>query len=121
MALLLVSDYIDDVRVLLQDTVNSPYRYADADLIEALNRGILEACRLRPDIAMAMGWNFTGDPPQFSAGNESAPVPIPAPYKQAFIYYICGTAQLRDEENTQDARATVFLNKFISQLLTVQS
>jgi hypothetical protein len=39
----------------------------------------------------------------------------------AFIYYICGQAQLRDDEPNQDGRASAFMNKFISQMLSIQS
>jgi hypothetical protein len=39
----------------------------------------------------------------------------------AFVYYICGQAQLRDDENVQDSRAVTFLNKFTSQMLTITS
>jgi hypothetical protein len=42
-------------------------------------------------------------------------------YRVSLLYYICGQAQLRDDENTQDARASVFLNKFVAQMLTIQS
>lgn len=121
MALDTVQDYINAARILLQDQVDSPYRYSDNDLVEALNEGILETCRLRPDIIMAMGWNFVAEPPSFTQDNESATVPLPPAYRKSFVYYIIGTAQLRDEENTQDARATVFINKFMSQLTVIQS
>jgi len=48
-------------------------------------------------------------------------VPIDPQVRVAFVYYICGMAQLRDEENTQDARSAMFLNKFVSQLLTIMA
>jgi len=51
----------------------------------------------------------------------SASVPIDQMYRLSFVYYICGMAQLRDDENVQDSRAAVFLNKFVSQMLTIQA
>lgn len=117
MALDTVQDYVDRARVLLLDQ-NIPYRYPDLDLVEALNMGILEARRLRPELLKSY---FNTSLPDFSTGSMGASVPIDPMYRVAFVYYICGQAQLRDEENTQDSRAAVFLNKFMSQMITIQS
>lgn len=117
MALDTVQDFVDRARVLLLDQVE-PYRYPTADLVESLNEGILEARRLRPDLLKTY---FRTSLPDFSTATMSSAVPIDPQYRVAFIYYICGQAQLRDEENTQDARASAFLNKFISQMTTLQA
>lgn len=108
-----VADYITDARVLLQDTV-SPYRYADTELMHNLNLGITEMRRLRPDVKRS--W-LRAAPPSYSATNSS--VDIDYQYRSALLYYICGMAQLRDDEATQDTRASIFLNKFTAQLLTI--
>lgn len=118
MALDTVQDYIDRARTLLLDTYNGPYRYSDADLVENLNMGILEARRLRPELFLS---SFSTTLPDFSAAAMTAAVPIDPQYRVAFVYYICGHAQLRDDENVQDSRAVTFLNKFTSQMLTIQS
>jgi hypothetical protein len=115
MALDTVQDYIDRARVLLLDAV-PPYRYETVDLVENLNMGILEARKLRPDL---MSNYFTASLPDFSISNLSATVPIDPQYRVAFVYYVCGQAQLRDDENVQDSRAALFLNKFVSQLLSI--
>jgi len=115
MALDTVSDYVTAARVLLQDQI-SPYRYPDPDLVQALNMGVLEARRLRPDLFLTSFSSL----PSFTT-NDATAVNIDPQYRVSFVYYICGQAQLRDEEDTQDARATVFLNKFVAQLLSVQS
>lgn len=117
MALDTVQDYVDRARVLLLDQVE-PYRYPTEDLVEALNLGVLEARRLRPDLLTGY---FRSSLPEFSASAMGTTVPIDAQYRVAFVYYICGNAQLRDEENTQDARASAFLNKFVAQMTTVQA
>lgn len=117
MALDTVQDYIDRARVLLLDEVE-PYRYPTADLVENLNMGILEARRLRPDVLFAY---LRTAPPEFSTGAMTADVPIDVQYRMAFVYYICGQAQLRDDENVQDSRAVTFLNKFTSQFLTLMA
>jgi hypothetical protein len=110
-----VANYITDARVLLQDTV-SPYRYSSAEIVENLNLGLLEMRRLRPDLLMS---TFRSSIPSYSASSTSTSVAVDVQYRMALLYYICGQAQLRDDEATQDSRASVFLNKFVSQMLTV--
>lgn len=117
MALDTVADYISNARVLLQDTV-ATYRYSDAELVSSLNLGLLEMRRLRPELMRSY---FRTSIPTFSSSTPSASVALDVQYRVALLYYICGNAQLRDDENTQDARATVFLNKFVAQMLTIQS
>jgi hypothetical protein len=117
MALDTVADYISNARVLLQDTV-ATYRYSDAELVGSLNLGLLEMRRLRPELMRSY---FRTSIPTFSSTTTGASVPLDPQYRVALLYYICGNAQLRDDENTQDARATVFLNKFVAQMLTIQS
>ncbi|MGI9136760.1 MAG: hypothetical protein ACR2JS_06845 [Candidatus Nanopelagicales bacterium] len=118
MALDTVQDYVDRARTLLLDTYEGGYRYPTEDLVEALNMGILEARRLRPDLLQGY---FRTSLPDFSTSDMSATVPIDPQYRVAFVYYICGQAQLRDDENVQDSRAVTFLNKFTSQMLTITS
>ncbi len=117
MALDTVQDFIDRARVLLLDQ-EVPYRYPTVDLVESLNEGILEARRLRPDLLKAY---FRSTLPDFNTGALSEAVPIDPQYKVAFVYYVCGQAQLRDEENTQDSRAAAFLNKFVAQMTTIKA
>ena len=49
-----VADYVNYARVLLQDQVNSPYRYPDADLLMALNMAFPEAKKLRPEMPVVL-------------------------------------------------------------------
>lgn len=117
MALGTVQEYVRQARVLLQDTVED-YRYPTVDLVDALNRGFLEIRRLRPELVR--GYFKTGLP-DFSASALTATVPMDEQYRVALLYYICGQAQLRDDENTQDARASQFIQKFLAQMLTITS
>lgn len=117
MTLLVVQDYIDRARVLLQDQIE-PYRYSDLDLVEALNMAINETRRLRPELVRAY---FRTDLPSFSTSALSAEVPMDAQYRQTLLYYVVGHVQLRDDEITQDTRAVIMLNKFVAQMLTIQS
>lgn len=117
MALDTVQDYIDRARVLLLDEVQ-PYRYPTLDLVEALNLAFLEARRLRPELLKNY---FRTALPDFSTTNLTAAVPVDPQYRLAFLYYVCGHAQLRDDEMNQDNRASAFMNKFVAQMLTIQA
>ena len=106
-----VADYINYARVLLQDQVNSPYRYPDADLLMGLNMAFPEAKKLRPDLFL------TNSLPTFAAV-DTTPVPWDPMYRLPIIYFICGQAQVRDDEGLQDQRAAAFLGLFATKLST---
>ena len=108
-----VQDYVREARTLLQDTVPD-FRYADAELLSALNMGILEARKLRADLFLGVT-----SLPYFTTNNASA-FNMDVQYRVAFVYFMVGHAQLRDEEDTQDSRAQMFLAAFRGMLLTSQ-
>lgn len=117
MALDTVREVLDDARAVLLDTIE-PYRYSDVDLVRALNMGVMEMRRLRPDLLRLY---FRASLPSFAAADLDALVPIAEEYRPALVYYVCGRAHMRDDEVTNDGRAAAFLNKFTAQLLTIQS
>lgn len=110
-----VSQYIDQARILLQDSI-SPYRYPDADLLLCLNDAMLETRRLRPDLFLSAEFTL----PSFSA-NDSTAVGIDEQYRMAILYYIVGMAQLRDDEATDDARAAGFIAKYKVSMLGLEA
>ena len=99
-------------RVLLQDTLE-PYRYPDADLLAALNTGLMDARRLRPDL-------FLSSPkvtPSYEIVDNTV-IAIDQQYRMALVYFVIGQAQLRDEEDVTDARAASFLAKFAEMMIS---
>lgn len=110
-----VQDYITACRIQLQDQRTDAYRYPDTDFQLALDLALDEAYRIRPDMFV--------DQAAVSIVSQSLSYvpPIPRGYQSAFMYYMCGHVQLKDMEETQDARASVYLNKFTSQLLQTAS
>jgi len=106
-----VADYVSYARVLLQDTVDAPYRYADADLLLGLNLAFPEAKKLRPDLFLSSSL------PTF-ATIDNTPVPWDPMYRLPIIYFMCGQAQVRDDEGLQDQRAAAFLALFATKLAT---
>lgn len=117
MALDTVADYIHDARVLLQDEV-TPYRYSDSQLVTALNYSFLEARRIRPDAMQAF---FNTSLPTYTTETPTTAVAVDPMYRVAHLYYVCGSVQLRDDEATQDARASGFLQKFVAQMSSAQA
>lgn len=117
MALDTVQDYVDQARVLLQDEVE-PYRYTTASIVQALDMGLMEARRIRPDLFLSV---FRGTFPSYAAGATTVPVAVDIQYRMALLYYVCGLVQLRDDEATTDSRSALFLQKFVGQMLTVAS
>jgi len=105
-----IQDLLTASRALLQDQME-PYRYPTADLIMGLNLGLTEAYRLRPDMFVRR------EVPFFTIADILNSHTLPQGYQSAFLYYMIGHVQLRDAEDTQDARAGVFINKFTTQLL----
>ena len=104
-----VLDYIAEARVLLQDTL-VPYRYADSELVTGLNIALVQAHKLRRDLFLRHG-----STPYYPVP-AATEVDIDETYRRAILFFICGHAQLRDEEETTDARATAFFNAFNMQM-----
>ena len=112
-ALNTVADYVADARVLLQDTIE-PYRYADSELVTGLNFALMECRKQRIDL-------FIGQTSQSFTLPDTTVVKMDEMYRTALLYYMCGHAQLRDDENTTDQRAEAFFNMSRAKLLTLAS
>lgn len=117
MALDTVSDYIVSARRLLLDEVE-PYRFPSADIVDALNMGVQEMVRMRPDVFFkAMR---TSAMPTYSSGSLSTAIGIDYRYRGALLFYVVGMVQLRDDETTQDSRAGAFIQRFSAQMTSLQ-
>ena len=102
-----VKEYIEDARTLLLDRIE-PYRYSDTSLLVALNLALLEGRRLRADLFV---YKNALRVPKYTAvsGDE---VPIEDQFRLAFVYGLCAHALIRDQEDVQDARSTIFMQTF---------
>lgn len=109
-----VSQYIVESRTLLQDVI-APYRYSDAELLSTLNMGLMAAYRIRNDLFIGLP---SSSIPAYTV-NDNTAVPMDAMYRTALVHFMTGHAQLRDEEDTQDSRATALMQAFRSELLSV--
>lgn len=114
MALDTVADYIAEGRRLLQDN-RVPYRYSDSAFISAVNFGLLEMRRIRPELFLGRLANV----PTYTSVNNA--VDVDPQYRIALSYYVTGRVGIQDDEAADETRAGTFMQKFIAQLLTVQA
>jgi hypothetical protein len=106
-----VADYVYAARVLLQDTYGPAYRYPSAEIVQALNLGLIRARQLRADLFLMND----GQVPFYLADNDE-PVPFEVMYREGLLNFIVGQIQLRDDEDTVDSRAAAFKNALVTQL-----
>lgn len=124
-------DIIGQTRHILQDR-QEPYRYAEDDLITALNYAMTEVRRLRPD-AFAGAFTTTTapqfhDPTGGDPMDGSIPTTDPWPIDEMFIApvteYVAAHAELRDDEfvdgaaSPESGRAQLFYQRFVARLTT---
>ena len=116
-ALYSLGDLLDQIRILLQDTDTSggEYRYSNGSIVLNINQGLLEMYRIRPDIFLELNFKI----PTYSDAQLDAVLAIEPQHVPALVYYAVGMTQLRDDEGTQDSRASSFLGKFTSMLVAV--
>lgn len=112
-----VGDILDQVRTLLQDvdsTGSSGYRYSTDSIITNLNQGLADLYRIRPDLFLELGFKL----PSFVVADLDKPLGIEDQYVSPLVFYVVGLTQARDDEQTQDARAGIFLKTFKDAVLT---
>lgn len=110
-----IDDYIDDGRILLQDTVQ-PYRYDDSSLVIAMNVTVLEGRRLRPDLFVYQRLPNGQQVPHFQAKDGSKLI-MEQQFRLAFLHGMVAHALERDQEDVQDERSQAFMNIFNSILM----
>lgn len=113
-----VQDLITEARSYIQDTEAGSYRYTDADLVNYLNNAILEIRRVRPD---AFYGAYDDPTPQFTTSTLTSNFPLDEQFFFPTAHFIAGSAALRDDEHTVDARAIGLLNSFTSKLLVAKT
>ena len=110
MAVRTVGDIITEARVLLQDVDGE--RYTDTQMVQALNEGLLETRRLRPD----MYRDRLSTVPQYTTADFATLIVYEQMYTPALVNFVTGRIQMQDDEANSDGRAVVFINTFISKL-----
>lgn len=108
-ALATITDYINDGRTILQDTIE-PFRYPDAEMVTAMNVTLLEGRRLRPDLFVYT--RVPGRGVQSFQANDGTELFMEEPFRLAFLHGMCAHALERDQEDIQDERAAMFMKIF---------
>jgi hypothetical protein len=119
-----IASAVAQARTLLQDvtpTVGGLYRYSDQDLLDNFNGAMLETRRARPDLFLAYGLRTPLPLFTTTVMTDGTLFPIDEQYFNAFVYYLVGRAELREDTFSNDSRAVSLLNKFVSQLLEVKA
>jgi len=104
---------LTQARTIMQDQ-SLPYRYADSELYFALTEAMGDARRLRPDLFLTVGLDAA--PVFITAALATSPFPLGWQFVPAFIDYIIGRAESRDDTYTDDSRAVTFLNRFVARM-----
>ena len=109
MAFQSVSDYVTEIQALSQDTDGT--RYSQARYIAALNSGLAEGYRLRPDFFRGLS-----APPAYTIGDMPTTVNWPASYALSLILYCTGHLELTDAQGNEDSRAAALMTAFVQKL-----
>lgn len=130
---------IDEARVLLQDTA-VPLRYSNAILLAKLNRALHELGRIRPDAYWDRFDTDTSDiivpevvdtdpdpdddPDEVDIDEDSQVAladnfDLPMQFYSALVYFVTGSAEILDDEYTDDGRASMLMAQFKAQLVSV--
>ncbi|RLC18911.1 MAG: hypothetical protein DRI24_01710 [Deltaproteobacteria bacterium] len=105
-----VEQILGGARIILQDLV-LPYRNSQDDLLSALNAGLYELKRIRPDAWLTY---YGQELPQYAdnATDLAASIPTNPMFYQSLIYFVAGYAELKDDEYSVDSRASLLLRAF---------
>jgi hypothetical protein len=104
---------LTQVRTIVQDQVQ-PFRYQDSELYFALTEAMADARMLRPDLFLAMGLDAA--PFLVTPAMANDQFPIAWQYVPAFIDYIIGRAEGRDDTYTDDSRAATLMARFVQRM-----
>ncbi len=106
---MLVGDLVRKIRQTVQDIAGD--RYTDARIFDAINLGVLDTRRSRPDMFIG---RFDAATPQFTDLTQEFSLPeviIPP-----IVSYAVGWIEMGDDEYTQDGRAAAMFKKHSSDL-----
>ena len=109
---------IAQARTMLQDLQAVPsYRYLDQELIDNINGAMIDARRMRPDLFLSFGLRVPL--PVFGIADIAAGTlfPIDESCFVAFVYYVVGRAEMREDTFADNSRAVTLMNKFTSQMM----
>jgi hypothetical protein len=120
---LTIGGLLTEARALLQDvsSVDGTSRYSDADLIAAFNDAMLQTRAKRPDAFLTASLGLQTAVTQYTTSDLAVAFPLDPIFYPAFLFYVVGRSELREDTFADDSRAVTLANKFVSQLLQAAS
>lgn len=94
----------------MQDTV-APYRYSDDSLVGIVNECMFEARRVRPDLFMG---KLRTDLTLVASASDA--LPLSQQFFGPMLNFVVGRAEMRDDEFTNDKRATTLYGAFYAAM-----
>jgi hypothetical protein len=117
---LTIGGLVGEARALLNDTVQTAgagYRYSDDDLVSFINAGLREARMKRPDFFLSYGLRVRT--PIYTSADLALTWPVDESLYNPVLYYVVGRAEVREDTFTDDGRAKLLMDKFVSTILGV--
>jgi hypothetical protein len=120
---------IQEAREMLQDisppsdvtvTGTGGTRYTDVAMFQAINGFMQDVRTKRPDLFLPIGLRVPV-PIYDPTADLDTPFPLDASVYNAFVYYVVGRCELREDPYSEDSRAVSMMNKALSNLLQVPS
>jgi hypothetical protein len=115
-----LGDIETQARNILNDTIQEAgaYRYSSQEIYDAFNDALLQTRAKRPDAFLALGLRNTI--PQYSATTDATvPFPLDLIYFPAFLFYVCGRVELKEDTFADDKRSVTLMKTFTQMLLSV--
>lgn len=116
-----LGDIETQARNILNDTVqeSGAFRYSPQEIYDAFNDALVQTRAKRPDAFLAMG--LRNLVPQYSAATDATvPFPLDLIYFPAFLFYVCGRCELKEDTFSDDKRSITLMKTFTQMLLSVQ-
>ena len=103
---------IFEVRMQLQDDQEGCYRYPDGMLLNALNRGLQDLGRMRPDAFFESFLDNDLNVPEITETNWTEEMAVDLMFLAPLIQYVAAQAEASEDDYVEDGRALGHMNMF---------
>jgi hypothetical protein len=108
---------IFEARSQLQDDQEGCYRYPDEMLLNALNRGLQDLGRMRPDAFFDLYSGNSLNVPEITVLDWGDIVTIPAVFVPPLVMYVTAQAEYSEDDYVTDGRAAGHMTLFKSYVM----
>ena len=110
---------LQEARSLLLDTRPNMVRYTDEMLLNALNRGLHEIGRHRPDAYYELFQSNSLSVPEATQVNWGQPFPLELRFYSPLVFYVVGSMDSIEDEYTVTPRSSSKIQLFYNMLKRV--